>query len=322
MVVSKTCARASLVVCAVAALACSGCGGKSADGSIVQNEDAFDDVFIATSSSSFADAGGAVANQKRAAVREQPAGAATAEMQESERDEEIASGAYERKLIRNGDVSLQVQSLADTRSATEAWVSAFGGYVSHSSESSRSLSLTVRIPAGRFDEAMSRASGMGKLLGKNMSSDDVTEQFYDLRNRIETKRILLERYQNYLRQATKMNDILDVEARINEVTADLEAMQGRMNRLSSEIDFSTIHVRATLPPKQTEQGFVLPDTRSQFLSFAGNIAGFFNVLLFAVLYIVIFGLPLVLIAAGLWWLCFGKLGLVRALFATISKKRE
>ena len=232
------------------------------------------------------------------------------------------SGAqeYECKLIRTGEVSIQVQSLSDTRAATESWVKSFGGYISNSSETSRSLSITVRIPSVNFDDAMSQASGMGKLVNKQINSNDVTEQFYDLQGRIATKQILLERYQNYLREATKINDILDVEARINEVTSDLESMRGRMNRLSSQIDFSTIHISASLPPKQTEQGFVLPDTKSQFITLIGNIAGFFNALLFIVLYIAIFSVPIVLLAAVFWWLTFGKIGLVRRLFSRISKK--
>ena len=290
-----------------------GCGRKDTSSFAVEMADDAG-VGIATAPQSFK-ASGAAAESKMTSRR------VSADSMEAPLIAEAGSAqSYERKLIRNGDLSLQVQSLADTRSETESWVKAFGGYIANSSESSSSLSITVRIPADRFDEAMNQASGMGKLQSKNINSSDVTEQFYDLQNRIGTKRILLERYQNYLRQATKMNDILDVEARINEVTAELESMQGRMNLLSSQIDFSTISIWASLPPKQTEQGFVLPDTRSQFLSFVGTIASFFNGLLVVVLYIVIFGIPLVLLAAAFWWLCFGKLGLVRRLFARLSRR--
>ena len=290
------------------------CGAKNKSAAKA-SDTAFESVAAMEEADSIAMASGGKGNfsnaksssQKRAATKESPAG---------------EPHTYERKLIRTGDVSIQVQSLSDTRAATESWVKSFDGYISNSSENSRSLSITVRIPSEHFDQAMSHASGMGKIESKTVKSNDVTDEFYDLQGRIKTKQILLERYQNYLRQATKIDDILSVEASINEVTAELESMQGRMNRLASQVDFSTIHISAVLPPKKTEEGFALPNTKSQFIALVGNIAGFFNGLLFFVLYAVIFGVPIVLLAAGFWWLCFGKLGLVRRLFALISKKRN
>jgi len=38
----------------------------------------------------------------------------------------------ERKLIRTGDMTLEVTSLAETKTAVEAWVKQYGGYISNS----------------------------------------------------------------------------------------------------------------------------------------------------------------------------------------------
>ena len=315
-----------IALCAALLLGACGKGGRTAAARAEFDDDdtqafAFEEAALTTASA--ADGFGAPVAAKLVAAAPQMAanGFADAGYNPAEAASPASDGAYERKLIRTGNLRLQVQSLSDTRAATERWVQSFGGYISDSSESSHDLSLTVRIPSARFDDAMAQAAGMGKLKNKTISSEDVTERFYDLQGRLETKRILLERYQQYLRQATKMSDILDVEARINTVTADLESMQGRMNRLAAQIDFSVIYISATLPPQQTEHGFDLPDTKSDLSQFAGNVAGFFNALLFAVLYAVIFGVPLVVLLALLWWLCFGKLGLVRKLFVRLSRTR-
>ncbi len=227
--------------------------------------------------------------------------------------------AVERKLVRNGSVNLEVDSLKSAREEIESWVSVFGGYVANSNESGNWLSVTARIPSKKFDEAMSAVGRFGRTLSRSVSTDDVTEQFYDLETRIQTKEVMLERMQNYLSAAKDVKDMIQIETKLNEVTSDLESMRGRMKRLSSQIDFSTITISAQLPVNHTEEGFVLPDTKSKFREFIGNILGFFVWLLFALLYVVVFGIPLVLVVALLFWLCFGKIGLVRKLFSRLRK---
>ena len=227
-----------------------------------------------------------------------------------------------RKLIRTGHISVEVESLADTRDGVYSWVSALGGFVFSSSESATRLSITVRVPAKNFDKAMENAKGMGQIKSKDVSSEDVTEQFYDLETRLNTKKILLERYQSYLAKSASVEDLLSIEAKINDVTSDIEAMQGQMNRLSSSIEFSTITVDARLPPNTTETGFVLPDTGAQFKEMFGNAAGFFNGLLFVVLYLLIFGIPVLMLLALFWWLGFGKVGLIRKLFKKLTPEKK
>ncbi len=227
-----------------------------------------------------------------------------------------------RKLIRTGHISVEVESLADTRDGVYSWVSALGGFVFSSSESATRLSITVRVPAKNFDKAMENAKGMGQIKSKDVSSEDVTEQFYDLETRLNTKKILLERYQSYLAKSASVEDLLSIEAKINDVTSDIESMQGQMNRLSSSIEFSTITVDARLPPNTTETGFVLPDTGAQFKEMFGNAAGFFNGLLFVVLYLLIFGIPVLMLLALFWWLGFGKVGLIRKLFKKLTPEKE
>lgn len=226
---------------------------------------------------------------------------------------------FERKLIRTGSVSLEVQNLADTKAAVEAWVKKYGGYVANSSEWRNGISMTVKIPSRSFEQAMGETSGFGKVKSKNVNSQDVTEQFYDLKTRLETKQVMLERLENYLKGAKDIKDLIEIESKINEVTADLESMQGQMNRLSSQIDFSEISVDARLPANQNESGFVLPDAGNSFREFLYNLANFFVGFFFAVLYVVIFGVPIVLVLALLYWICFGKIGLIRKLYNKLKK---
>ncbi|MBP5357802.1 MAG: DUF4349 domain-containing protein [Treponema sp.] len=220
----------------------------------------------------------------------------------------------ERKLIRTGPITVEVESLADTREKINSWVSRWNGYIANSSEGPSSLSCTIRIPSIYFDLAVNEAYGLGKLRSKSIQAQDVTDQYYDLQTRLDTKIILQERYQSYLKQAKDIEELLAVERKLNDVTSEVEAMKGQLKLLNSQVDYSTIVLDARLPPNETEQGFTLPDTKSGFKNFLGTAAGFFNGIMFFLLYLILFGVPIILLAALLWWLCFGKIGLIRKLF--------
>ena len=191
-----------------------------------------------------------------------------------------------RKLIRTGNIRFEVSSLAETKAAAEAWAKRFGGYVSDFSEDDRSLGMTVHIPSSAFDDAMSSSGTIGKIVSKSADSVDVTDRFYDLDSRLATRRVLLERLQSYLREAKNMKDMLEIETK--------------------------------LPYNHTEdRGFIFPDLKSAFIEFCETVVGFFANFIFVVLYIIIFGIPIVCVAFLLYWICFGKIGVLRKLFGKI-----
>ncbi|MBR4386186.1 MAG: DUF4349 domain-containing protein [Treponema sp.] len=239
----------------------------------------------------------------------------------AEASENKSSQPANRKIIFTGSISLEVESLEETQSAVQKWVDDFGGYISDSSMGARSANFTARIPSASFERAMEQASSFGTILRKDIESSDVTDEFYDLKTRIETKKILVERLESYLKNASAIKDMMEIETKINDVTSDLERMQGQMNRLSSKIDFATVKISAKLPANQTEEGFALPDASEKAKNLFGGLLSFIINLFFILLYIVFYGAPIVLVVALFYWLCFGKIGLLRKLFYKVSNHK-
>ena len=231
-----------------------------------------------------------------------------------------AETGVERKLIRNGDISLEVSELEKTQAAIEDWVKEFGGYISSSNNGEKSSSYTVRIPSEKFDSAMDAVGALGTLKNKNISTQDVSDQFYDLQSRLETKKVLREKLNGYLRQANSMQDILKVESELNSVQSDIESMEGRLKRLTSQIDFSTISVYVTLPYKSVQGGgFELPNLGDGFRHFVSNIILYFGGFVAVIFYVIICGIPLVAVLAFLFWLLFGKVGLLVKLYNKLKR---
>lgn len=225
----------------------------------------------------------------------------------------------ERKLIYTGNIDLEVSSLDSAKASIEEWVKRYGGYVASSSQYSRGLNYSVKIPSKNFAAAMDDGASIGSVRTKNISSQDVSDRYYDLQTRLNTRKLMQERLNEYLKSAKNVKDMLEIETKLNDVTSEVEAMQGQMNRLSNQIDYSQIDIFAQLPYNQNESGFILPDTRTEFRRFVSNIIGFFASFLFVVLYIIIYGIPILLVFALLYYIAWGKIGLVRKLFHKIKK---
>lgn len=227
-------------------------------------------------------------------------------------------GQQERKLIKTGSISLEVEQLASAEEAVLEWCQSFGGYVASSFNHETNAAFTVRIPAVHFDAAMAAAGNLGRVRSRNVSTQDVSEQFYDLQTRLDTRKILRDRLQAYLTQAVNMEDLLGIERELNSTLTEIESMEGRMRRLSNQIDYSTITVDLQLPYRTTDQGFQWPSLDRNVRRFLSNVVDFFVDFVAIVLYIVIFGVPILALVAFLYWLLLGRLGLLKRIFKRLK----
>lgn len=225
----------------------------------------------------------------------------------------------ERKLIKTGNIELNVNSLEESDKNIEAWTKRFGGYISSSNMYESGGRYTVKIPQENFDEAMNSVAGFGKVRNRSVKVKDVTEQFYDLQGRLETKKILQEKYNQYLKKADNMKDLLEVERELNNVISEIESMEGQMKRLSHEISYSTIEIYLTAI--STERGIDYYIETIKWKEVFSNIINFFIKLFVIIIYVIVFAIPLVAIAAVLYWLLFGKIGLLKKLFARLRGKK-
>lgn len=225
-----------------------------------------------------------------------------------------SSVSAEKKLIKRGDVSVQVENLSDSLAYVEKWTESFSGYVASSSATERDAYFSLKIPSARFEEAMNSAGTIGKVTSHSVNTEDVSEQFYDLESRIENKKIMKEKLEGYLKNASDIKDLLQIERELNSVVSEIDSMEGRMRRLSNQIEYSTVSVHISLPANRDEHGFIFPDISggfSDFLSlFVGFIFGFIRVFFM----IILFGVPVLAALAFFYWLLFGRAGFAVKLF--------
>lgn len=233
--------------------------------------------------------------------------------------EQSSSQVVERKLIKRGNVNIEVQNLKNAQESVEKWCKDFGGYIESFSENTNSANFNLRIPSVKFDEALNSVGEFGTVKSKNISTQDVSEQFYDLQGRLATKKIMQERLQKYLSQAKDVKDMLQIEKELNNTISEIESMEGRMKRLSGQIEYSSVNIFLELPYRTSDEGFVWPDFLQGFREFLSNCVDFFVGLFGIMVYAIVFGVPIIAILAFLYWLLIGKKGLLIKLFKKLSK---
>lgn len=163
-------------------------------------------------------------------------------------NDEISSEKIERKLIKRGSIAFETDDLSTTRKNIEQAVEKFDAYISSDNESKNSYevtsNVTVRIPSKNFDGFLAEiASKVDKFESKNISVDDVTEQFLDVQARLKVKKSLEERYSELLKKTKSVKEVLEVERELTKVRSDIESMEGRLKYLQNQVSFSTLDIR-------------------------------------------------------------------------------
>jgi len=203
-----------------------------------------------------------------------------------------ATGA---KIIKTGQVTIEVPQVPAAIDQVRNIASSNGGYLSSSSvyasENNRKTGYaTLRIPADRFDAVMQALAPLGKVLSSSEDRSDVTEQYVDLSIQNESFHAQLDNYYRLMDKATAVEDIIKIQAQIDQITLQLNEVEGRLRYLNSQIDLSTITVNLQEPePVGGETGYNIVTAVND------GIAGFFG-MISAIIVFVFSVIPLVIVA--------------------------
>lgn len=156
-----------------------------------------------------------------------------------------AQDVIDKKIIKEGRLGLKVKELDKTKFVIDSLVKKHNGYYANenfeNSDSELTFHLKIRIPCANFEKFISEVeSGDGEMLYKNIDAQDVTEQFVDLETRLENKKNYLARYNDLLKRANSIKEILEIEEEIRPLEEEIESVTGRLRYLSNLVAYSTL----------------------------------------------------------------------------------
>jgi hypothetical protein len=160
--------------------------------------------------------------------------------------------AAERLIIRSGNVSMVVTDTRAVLATIEGMVQRManeGAFVVSANEyggaegSQPSITISIRIPASRFDETMDRLADLAvSVTSRSESAEDVTEEYVDLEARVESLETARQRLLQIMQDARSTKDLLEAEQQLTQREADIESLKGRLQYLEQSARLSSIWI--------------------------------------------------------------------------------
>ena len=207
-------------------------------------------------------------------------------------------------LIRTGAASIEVEKLEPAVLKVRQLATQLGGYVANSSISGgrdqiRSATLELKIPAARYDQAVSGLGGIGRVESVNTNVEDVGEEFVDVTARVANAKRLEERLVSLLATRTgRLEDVLAVERELARVRQEIERYEGRLRYLRTRAAVSTLAVTVHEPapllgqnPGENPIVGALRDAWRNFVAFVAWLIASLGILV-----------PVAAIVGGAWYL--------------------
>ncbi|MEO0733899.1 MAG: DUF4349 domain-containing protein, partial [Bacteroidota bacterium] len=101
---------------------------------------------------------------------------------------------------------------------------------------------TIRVPAARFADALAEIETFGKLKDKNITGQDVTDEYHDYAIRLDNAERSRQRYLELLALAKNVEEAVTVERELERLNETIDLLKGQLNRLEQMEAYSTISV--------------------------------------------------------------------------------
>jgi hypothetical protein len=183
----------------------------------------------------------------------------------------------QQKVVRRADLSIQVEDVEAAAAAVRDIATTAGGVVTSENISTdpglpepmplgqegdsgsgdtggadaaprtSTGTITVSVPADRLDATLDRLAEVGTVLSRAVSTDDVTAQYADTDSRVKSARASVDRVRALMSRATKIGDVVALEAQLSRRQSDLEALESTLKVLDSQVALSPVSVRLSTP---------------------------------------------------------------------------
>lgn len=155
--------------------------------------------------------------------------------------------AQQPKIIKTGNLRFETEDLNESFEQVKKALVKHKGSIQNDDSGKNSESvyrnITIRVPSASFDRFIADISqGVKHFDRKEISSQDVTEEYIDVEARLNAKKVLEKRYFELLNKATKISEMLEIEKQLSEIREEIEAKEGRLKYLQSRVSMSTVNL--------------------------------------------------------------------------------
>ncbi|MGA2199431.1 MAG: DUF4349 domain-containing protein, partial [Nitrososphaerales archaeon] len=140
------------------------------------------------------------------------------------------------------NLTLNVSQPSSSLQKASEIASSLGGYVAYSTYSESVATMTVRVPAQNFQEALGQLESLGTVITASSSSNDVTVQYADLNATLQSLLTEQTSLLKLLGQSNSVNATLNIESVLQKTDAQINSVGSSILETSRLIDYATIGI--------------------------------------------------------------------------------
>ncbi|NMC28247.1 MAG: DUF4349 domain-containing protein, partial [Syntrophomonadaceae bacterium] len=154
--------------------------------------------------------------------------------------------SLDRKVVQNASLSLKAPDVAQAADQIITLCGSKGGYTVSSRiyrENDRvSGRLALKVPQAGLLEVIDGISALGEVTDKVISTQDVTEEFYDAQARLKVLEAKEARLLGLMDRAANIAEIISIENELSKTRGEIEVLSGRLQLLANATQYSLINI--------------------------------------------------------------------------------
>jgi len=157
-----------------------------------------------------------------------------------------------KMLVYNANIGITVKNSDSTISKITRIAEEQKGYV----VSKSNYQITIRIESEKLDGTVAQVSKLGKLTRKSVSTTDVSDNYADVKIRLDNAEKARTRYLELLAKAENVEAALKVEKELERLNTEIDQLRGQMIKMEHDVRFSTLTVSVNQKQKLGPLGYL------------------------------------------------------------------
>lgn len=157
-----------------------------------------------------------------------------------------------KMLVYNANIGITVKNSDSTISQITRIAAEQKGYV----VSKSNYQITIRIESEKLDGTVAQVSKLGKLTRKSISTTDVSDNYADIKIRLDNAEKARTRYLELLAKAENVEAALKVEKELERLNTEIDQLRGQMIKMEHDVRFSTLTVSVNQKQKLGPLGYL------------------------------------------------------------------
>lgn len=117
--------------------------------------------------------------------------------------------------------------------------------------------FTIRVPSAKVDDFLAGCEALGQTRSRQVQARDIGKEFHDAQLLLGNLTVAMHRYEEILKGATQVSDVLAVERELDRLRAQIDQVKGTLVWMQDRVSRSTVHVYLASPLSEEPEDVVV-----------------------------------------------------------------